>query len=274
MKDIHVHIGQFADAYYEPLAVIDIVMASGMEGLSFSSTTSCKDDVHYREVEKEITLVYAGAAYSSETIRPFLWFTPDYIRQGVSAESACGGIPYKGIKIHPLANSWNLEDLKHRDALHRLFDYAALNALPVLIHTGESGVDSPDRFERFFGAYPCVQIILAHGRPAETTVAMLRKYPNLYCDTAFAPEERFARIVEAGFASRIILGSDFPITHYFRTKYPGDNEELSISPKEQYAKDVAQMKEYEKRTIPPACLKTRDISQLPTLDDGRLVNLT
>jgi hypothetical protein len=76
---------------------------------------------------------------------------------------------------------------------------------------------------------------------------MLRKYPNVYCDTAFAPEERVARIVEAGFASRIILGSDFPVTNYFRTKYPGVNEEPPISLQEQYAKDVAQMKEYEKR---------------------------
>jgi hypothetical protein len=244
MTDTHVHIGQFYDTYYDPRAVIDIVMASGMEGLSFSSTTSCKDDVQYRVVEKEITLV--GAAYSPETIRPFLWFIPDYIRQGVSAESACGVIPYKGIKIHPYAHSWNLEDLKHREALHELFDYAAQNALPVLIHTGESCVDSPDRFERFFGVYPGVQCILAHCRPAEATVAMLRKYPNVYCDTAFAPEKRAARIAEAGFSSRIFIGSDFPITHYFRTKYPGDNEEPSISLQEQYAKDVAQMKEYEK----------------------------
>jgi hypothetical protein len=57
----------------------------------------------------------------------------------------------------------------------------------------------------------------------------------------------FARIVEAGFASRIIPGSDFPVPHYFRTKYPKDNEEPSISLQEQYAKDVARMKEYEKR---------------------------
>jgi hypothetical protein len=260
MKDTHIHIGQFKDAYYVPLAVIDTVMASGMEGLSFSSATSCKDDVQYREVEKEITLVYTGAAYSPETIRPFLWFIPDYIRQGVSAESACGVISYKGIKLHPLANSWNLEDLKHREALHQLFDYAAQNALPVLIHTGESGVDSPDRFERFFGAYPGVQCILAHGRPAEATVTMLRKYPNLYCDTAFAPEERVARIVDAGFVSRIILGSDFPITHYFRTKYPGNNEEPSISPQEQYAKDAAQMKEYEKRIRQEGCLDTEKVT--------------
>jgi predicted TIM-barrel fold metal-dependent hydrolase len=156
MKNTHIHIGQFEDAHYEPLEVIDIVMASGMEGLSFSSTTSRKDDVQYREVEKEIIPIFAETAYSPEIIRPFLWFIPDYIRQGVSVESACSVIPYKGIKIHPLANSWNLEDLKHREALRQLFEYAAQNALPVLIHTGESGVDSPDRFERFFGVYPGV----------------------------------------------------------------------------------------------------------------------
>jgi hypothetical protein len=127
MKDTHIHTGQFEDAYYEPLAVIDIVMASGMEGLSFSSATSCKDDVRYGEVEREISMVYAGTAYSPETIRPFLWFIPDYIRQGVSVESACCVIPYKGIKIHPLANSWDLEDLKQREALHELFDYAQVN---------------------------------------------------------------------------------------------------------------------------------------------------
>jgi predicted TIM-barrel fold metal-dependent hydrolase len=80
-----------------------------------------------------------------------LWFAPDYIRQSIGIEKAFESLPYGGFKLHPFSHHWDFENKKHLDTLHSLFDYANTRALPVLIHTGESGIDDADRFAPVFG---------------------------------------------------------------------------------------------------------------------------
>jgi predicted TIM-barrel fold metal-dependent hydrolase len=216
-----------------------------MDGFSFSSTTSCKTGVRYTEVEKEILVFLSRTVYAPH-IQPFLWDIPDYIGQDIRIEKYFETVPYKGIKIHPFAHSWDFTNTSHLETLHSLFDYAARGGLPVLIHTGYSGVDDAGRFERFFCEYPRAKCILAHCRPLEATLEMLEKHKNVYCDTAFVPEDAVREIVSRGFGERILCGSDFPITHYFRTKYQKPEENPPLSLREHYAEDAARMREYRK----------------------------
>jgi uncharacterized protein len=239
MTDSHVHIGQYEDIYYDPLKIMDIVMSTGMEAMSFSTTSSCKENVLYPEIEKEITAFLSRISYSVETIRPFFWFIPDYINQSITIENAFNVIPYKGIKIHPFAHNWNFDDSKHMETLHNLFDYAGRHCLPVLIHTGYSEVDRADRFERFIHEYHGTKFILAHCRPLSATIEMLKKYNNAYCDTAFTTKTELRKIVLAGFQKRIIFGSDFPITHFFRTRYPPPNKNPVIPLQDKYLEDIS-----------------------------------
>jgi predicted TIM-barrel fold metal-dependent hydrolase len=232
MTDNHVHIGQFKDIYYDPLEIVDTVMSAGMEGMSFSSTSSCKENIQYQEIEKEIAVFLSRISFSAETIRPFFWCVPDYINQNLTIEKVFGSIPYKGIKIHPFSHNWDFNNIQHMDFLHGLFNYASDNNLPILIHTGHSGIDSANRFERFIAEYNSVLCILAHCRPLDITIDMLKKYNNVYGDTAFTTEEAIQKIIRAGLGEKIILGSDFPITHYYRTK-------PNISLQEEYAEDIA-----------------------------------
>ena len=244
MTDSHVHIGQYEDRYYDPLEIMDVVISAGMEGVSFSSTSSCIDCILYPEIEKEIVSFLSHISYTAEIIRPFFWYIPDYIKKNIVIESAFDSIPYKGIKIHPFAHNWDFDDLRHMEALHDLFDYAGENNLPVLIHTGCNGVDNANRFERFINEYRNVKCTLAHCRPINTTIEMLKKYTNAYCDTSFTSKTNIQRIISAGFKDRIILGSDFPITYFFRTKYPGIGENTMISMCEQYTEDIDGWKEW------------------------------
>ena len=244
MTDSHVHIGQYEDVYYDPYEIMDIVMSAGMETMSFSTTSSCKENVLYPEIEKEITAFLSRISYSTETIRPFFWFIPDYIKQNITIENAFNVIPYKGIKIHPFAHNWNFDDSRHMETLHNLFDYAGRHCLPILIHTGYSEVDRADRFERFIREYHSTKFILAHCRPLDTTIEMLKKYDNVYCDTAFISVSEIRKIIFAGFNEKIIFGSDFPITHFFRVKYPNMGENIVISLREEYAEDIAGWKNY------------------------------
>jgi predicted TIM-barrel fold metal-dependent hydrolase len=238
MTDNHIHIGQFNELYYAPLEVADIVMSSGMDGLSFSSCTSCVDNVSYSQIEAEIQSLLSGMSYTPEQVRPFFWFIPDYINQGVNIENASNVIPYRGIKIHPLAHQWDFENRSQMEALHNLFDYAACHALPVLVHSGHSGIDSADRFERFFIEYRNVQFIIAHCRPLDKTIEMIKLYDNVYCDTAFVPTDDLQAINNRRLGHKIIFGSDFPVTHYYRTKHPAPGKKVEITLREQYAEDI------------------------------------
>jgi predicted TIM-barrel fold metal-dependent hydrolase len=239
MTDNHIHIGQFEEVYYNASEVFDAVFASGIvDHLVFSSTTSCVPDAAYHTIEAEIET--ALKFYGPEKTAPLFWFIPGYIEQGVDIKKAMSDLPYKGFKLHPFAQQWDIENEKHRSVLHGICAYAGQNNLPVLIHTGESGIDSPNRFEPFFAAYPNVRFILAHCRPADTTIAMFRAYPNVYGDSAFAPRERIRSIADAGFAGRILPGTDFPITHYLqRGRLNSNTGNRMLSLHEQYAEDLA-----------------------------------
>jgi predicted TIM-barrel fold metal-dependent hydrolase len=242
MTDHHVHIGQFEEAYYDAREVFEAVFASGIvDRLLFSSTTSCVSDVAYRTIVDEIEA--ALRFFGPEKTAPLFWFIPDYIAQGVNVETAMRDLPYRGFKLHPFAQQWDVENKNHRAALHSIFAYAGRNNLPVLIHTGESGMDSPARFEPFFAAYPDARFILAHCRPADTVIAMFRAYRNVYGDSAFAPPERLRAVIDAGFAERIVPGTDFPITHYFKNRNLHANRTLSLQ--DQYTEDLVLL-----RTIP------------------------
>jgi hypothetical protein len=104
VTDTHVHIGQFEDHYYKAEDVFETALeaGTGIERIVFSSTTSCKDDVRYREVEQETAAALALPVWG-EKADPLFWFVPAYVSQGVTVERAMGNLPYRGIKIHPLA---------------------------------------------------------------------------------------------------------------------------------------------------------------------------
>jgi predicted TIM-barrel fold metal-dependent hydrolase len=185
MTDNHVHIGQYNAMYYEPLEIIETVMGAGMEGLAFSSTTTCKELVEYREIETEIDRLLGKIRYSPETVPPYLWYIPAYIAQGITIKRAISNLPYRGIKIHPLAHHWDFDDHAHITALHEIFGFAQDNAFPVLLHTGEDTIFETEQLCYLANTYPQLKIILAHCRPMEQTLKLLKQYSNVYCDTAF-----------------------------------------------------------------------------------------
>ena len=246
MTDEHVHVGQFEDIYYDPIEICDIVMSTGMESLAFSSVSSCINNIHYSDIEKEIKSFLTHISYSDAVIRPFLWFVPNYIYQNIKLESMFEEIPYKGIKLHPYAHSWCFDDKRHMEMLHNIFDYASRNSIPILIHTGYNVVDNADRFEQFIGEYPLAKCILAHCRPLNVTIRLLQEYTNAYCDTAFTKKSDILKIISMGLQNKIVFGSDFPITHYFKRQYPSCLKDSLVSLREQYIEDIADWENLQK----------------------------
>lgn len=133
----------------------------------------------------------------------------DLIRQSISSEFSKA--PYKGFKLHPFAQEWNLDDDFTFALASSVFEFADKNHLRILIHCGIDESCFPEKFERFIKKSPGATIQLAHSRPAEKIIRMLEKYQNCVCDSAFASEEDLQKIRNAGFAERILYGSDFPV---------------------------------------------------------------
>jgi len=212
VTDWHIHTGQFRELLYPPALVLETVFQAGTDTAFFSSTTTCREGVRYAEVEQE--LAEALRRSPPDRAKALLWYVPAYAAQGVSVEHAFASLPYAGLKLHPRAQCWNLSDAGHLDILHALFDAADRQSMPALIHTGPDTQDEAGLFGAFFAEYPNVRFILAHARPLEQTLRLMAAHANVYCDTAFVPKTHIRRIVAAGFAEKILAGSDFPITHY------------------------------------------------------------
>ena len=184
-------------------------------------------------VEEEIA--YAENFESENLVtKPYLWFIPKYAEEGISVESAAKTFDYCGIKLHPAGQNWDEENPAHLKALHQIFRWADDNAKSLLIHCGPQMSDLPTRFEKFFSEYTRANVILAHSNPVKETSLMVNKYKNVSCDTACIEKKDFQKLrILVNDKSKILFGSDFPVTQYFNQHLFNKNFSL----KEEYEHD-------------------------------------
>lgn len=236
MTDHHIHIGQFNEIYYDALEVFSAIEASfpktGVSRILFSSTSSCRDDVELSKIEEETAyaLSFSSKVFSA---RPYLWFVPKYAEQKISIKSAMRAFDYAGFKIHPFVQKWSLENSVHKKCLEEIFSYAQENKKLILIHSGKDE-SNPLRFEKFYKNFPGTKVILAHSNPTETVVSLVNSYKNVFCDTAYIQKENLKIISEkVADRSKILFGTDFPLTNYFGSHLFSENLTLE----QQYEKD-------------------------------------
>ncbi len=223
MTDHHIHIGQFNQVYYDAIEVFETIESTqsqtGITEVLYSSTSSCRDDVTLDKVEEEIN--YAQSFMSQNlSVCPYLWFVPKYAEENISVQSATRTFDYCGIKIHPFAQKWDMENPIHKKAMEQIFQWSEENQKFILIHCGPNPETFPNRFEDFFKTYPKSKPILAHSNPVYKTVDMLKKYPNVFCDTAYISKKNLLKLFDLtkdcpDCQNRILFGTDFPVTHYF-----------------------------------------------------------
>lgn len=219
MTDHHIHIGQFNKKYYDAIEVFSVIeevgTRFGIQEIHYSSTSSCRYDVELLKVEEEIS--YAQQFSSSNLcVRPYLWFTTNFAEQNISVQSATQQFDYCGIKLHPYAHNWDFTNTKHQKSWEQIFEWASANNRAILIHCGTSPNCHPNRFKTFYQNFPGAKVILAHSYPVKETAEMVNTYPNLFCDTACASLKDITELKSMiRNPSKILFGSDFPITHYF-----------------------------------------------------------
>ena len=211
--DIHVHVGCFKDGlYFSPDDIVEDMKALGVELWAFSSTST--GNVPFAFVRKEIERVLEQ---SNGAALPFLWVSPGMLKRSRDLK------PYffrefQGLKIHGL-QGWE-PDGKY---LRRIFSITLERNLPIMLHTGGNPCCDAWSYRNVCLEFPSLPIILAHGRPVEQAIMVMKECPNVYADTAFMPIKDILQLKENDLISRTLFGSDFPITQCFfktpRRKY-------------------------------------------------------
>ena len=172
-----------------------------------------------RHIDDETEEALAEAGKCGMTLVPLYWVVP----KRYDTLDKVDGVKYAGFKIHPKIGEWNGES--GNSLLYDICTCAARERFPILIHTGVDTIDAPSRFETCFADFPDVKFVLAHCRISHDVIRLFEKYGNLFGDTAFCPLANYEQICRAGFESRMLWGTDFPITHWYdRT---GDRVTLS-----------------------------------------------
>jgi predicted TIM-barrel fold metal-dependent hydrolase len=102
-----------------------------------------------------------------------------------------------------------------RQMLYPIFEAARDLGIPVIIHTGEQPYALPATVDFVAGAFPDVNILIAHlGTQGEmfTIEALLvaDRHPNVYLETSWAMPHMLIEAVHEAGAGRLIFGSNCP----------------------------------------------------------------
>lgn len=173
-----------------------------------SSTTTCEED--YNKVISEFKELLSIA---TNRISPVLWITPEMIRSWAVFSMFDQEIEWKCLKVHPQLHP--TEWLEGSPFMSLVAAIASIKGLPLLIHTGEMEGCYPRQHEWIIKARPDVTFILAHGRPIDQTIELMKTYPNVWCDTAFMPVPNIVKLSNEGLCDRVLWGSDYPILKHF-----------------------------------------------------------
>lgn len=202
--DNHVHIGWFTDGYHTPKQVWDSLVAAGVDGVVVSSTSTCAE--LYKVVIRELReLVNIGG----ERVRPILWLSPKILKCRYALPLMLKSrIRWYGVKLHFEAHP---EWISNKRLLQSALKVARRLEVPVLLHTGIDKNCHAARFSDVIAENQDLTFVLAHGRPVDETITLLKQFNNALTDTAFMPVNDLKKLIDCGLQDRILFGTDAPI---------------------------------------------------------------
>lgn len=202
--DYHVHIGPFfGNLMFEPEYVAHILTQLNVDRwVYFSTAFSCEPRNYiawFQECVERMETAAPGRGI------PLLWMNEAMLTQA----DLYFNHPFRGIKIHE-----GFEKLSAA-ARETAFALASAEKCPLVIHTGEHVCCQAGRYDDLCQRYTDICIILAHGRPLNQAMSLLKKHSNVMLDSAFMSPEQMQILANTGLANRVLFGSDLPVQHHF-----------------------------------------------------------
>lgn len=205
--DVHVHVGQFKNHNYSPTSIFRLMKRTGVDYFAVSSTTQCEEN--YQKVLDELHQLIDMAG---EKVIPVMWITPEGLKGNIAwyLES---DIKWRCLKIHPFLHKdvW----VPNEELFNEVIDIARELDVPILIHTGDESCCQSHLYEPAISKNPDISFILAHGRPLEDALSLVKTYNNAYADSAFMPVECMKQFVDNGLSRKLLWGTDMCIPKHF-----------------------------------------------------------
>lgn len=200
VNDSHIHIGQFERFYTSPREVICFLDKVGVKNFTVSSTTIWEED--YNHVLDEL---YTLCNLGGNRVYPVLWITPKMIENSSVEMFLDSSIKWSCVKIHGF-HFWNKSQIEQAIVI------AQQLSVPMLIHTGGKKECEAGMYEKYCKENPSQTFILAHSRPCDQTISLMKRYKNVWADTAYTSEgDVFEMVQHHGLYDRILWGTDYPI---------------------------------------------------------------
>jgi predicted TIM-barrel fold metal-dependent hydrolase len=202
--DAHVHLGHDIDGmvgtYEELIAVHDRYRISR----SFMFCLDEPDRHPAFRAANDRTLAYA--ARSEGRLIPFVRL--DLAEQPVEEATRCIDLGARGIKLHPRAQRFLLND----ERLAPIFELAADRRVPILIHGGRGLPPIAGELAALVDRYPEAQLIIAHGGIADLP-ALAERFAGkagVFFDTSVWSPIDLLSVFRVFSPEQVVYASDFP----------------------------------------------------------------
>lgn len=202
--DAHLHLGNDIDGMVGDYDELERVMARYGIARAFMFCMDEPDRPPAFRAPNDRTL--AHAARSGGRLIPFVRL--DLGEKPVEEANRCLDLGAKGIKLHPRAQAFLLDD----ERLAPVFAVAAERRVPILIHGGRGLPPIADDLARLVDAYPGAPLIIAHAGIADLGALMSRfagKAGVFFDTSAWSPIDLldFYRQVSP---EQVLYASDYP----------------------------------------------------------------
>jgi predicted TIM-barrel fold metal-dependent hydrolase len=202
--DVHTHLGHDIDGmngHYEELT-------DGLDRYGFAHAfTFCMDE-HDRvpafTVPNDRTLAHADRARGK--LIPFVRL--DLTERPVEEARRCLDLGAKGIKLHPRAQAFALDD----ERLPPIFELAVERSAPILIHGGRGLPPIAEHLELLVRRYEGVRLIIAHAGIADMAglAGRLGGLSGVYFDTSVWSAVDLFDLYRQVAPEQVVYASDYP----------------------------------------------------------------
>jgi uncharacterized protein len=171
--------------------------------------------------------ILADAAQHDDVLIPFASVDPHDGASGVARLRNLAAAGAKGLKLHPSLQGFSPNDPAH----YPLYEAAAELALPIVFHTGQTGIGAglpggrgiklrhsdPMLIDDVAADFPSLTIVLAHPSVPwqDAAISIATHKANVYIDlSGWSPKYFPPQLVRAAnglLRRKLLFGSDFPV---------------------------------------------------------------
>lgn len=221
--DAHVHVGYYErfgreePFYWSPRRIVGVLARCGVRDFIVSSTNAQVDGIARSDILREAREMRRRAGMGAHQ---FYWLSGRLFDED-PALSFLDSELFEGVKFHELETPW-LQRRK-RDLL-RILSIIAERGIPVQFHCAPRAGCSAADLGSLAECFPTIRFDFAHFKPADETIAVMERCPNVFADVATFTAYEYKTLPEMSqnIRSRLLFGTDFPAMHARTNSGPSD----------------------------------------------------